>query len=146
MRSLFFVFIVAFVFIACNTGGDKVQAVDLKGFWQGEFKPDPTMKMVFYFWEDGGTLKGNSFISSKDSIVYEDPVIKISLQGSSIEFDIPTQGIHFEGKISQNPLSISGKSFVPGGNPLELTFSKESEVNIWHAKEIIERCNKLNLN
>lgn len=136
---------VAATFTSCSNSNKEANfdKKDVEGFWEGEFIPDPNMKMIFYFWADGAKLEGNSFIVAKDSIAYEDPLHKVKLSGSTIEFDIPTQGMHFEGKINENPLSVKGKSYVPGGQTMELEFAKTQEEKVLHAVEILKRCESM---
>jgi len=95
---------------------------DLYGYWRGSLPANPAIIVVLYFHEENDKPAGKVFFTEGEAVNNEEAVRSIYFDGRKIEFDIPSQGTHYSGKIS--PAEIDG-GFVTPGNPfLELKFTK----------------------
>ena len=95
---------------------------DLLGYWQGKLTANPKANVILFFHRGDGIINGKVFFTENGNINSEDPMRNFTRSGREIEFDIPTQGTHYKGKILKS--AIEGGFYTPNNPPMEFHFSK----------------------
>jgi len=125
-----------------NQNNEKVVSNNyLTGYWYGDFAPDTSMNLIFYFWQEDSALTGSMFVVKKDSIEDHSTFKNINVEGNSINFSISSYDILFKGKINQNDNLLNGNA-----SSIKINLSKVEENQIAAYKKIRSVCNPIKFN
>lgn len=123
-----------------NTG-ETVLNDYLSGYWYGDFAPDTSMNLVFYFWQEDSVLTGSMFVVKGDSIEDHSTFKNIYIEGNSINFSISSYNLLFEGEINQNDDLLKGNA-----SSIKINLSKVDESQIAAYQHIQSICNSIKYN
>jgi non-heme chloroperoxidase len=107
-------------------------ARDIEGDWQGTLKVEDGLRLILKITKaDSGALSATFFSidQSQDGV----PVSSISFDGSALKFSIDLVHAKYEGVVSQDGNSISGRWYGPRtpGSFLPLDFTKATKETAW---------------
>jgi len=120
-----------------NTG-ETILNDYLSGYWYGDFAPDNSMNLVFYFWQEDSVLTGSMFVVKGDSIEDHSTFKNIYIEGNSINFSISSYDLLFAGEINQNDNLLNGNA-----SSIKINLSKVEEKQIAAYQKIQSICNPI---
>ncbi len=121
MRTLLFAFVSAGLLIA--------QTADIAGTWQGNLvTPQQPLRIVVKITRDGATLGATLY--SIDQNPQPIPTAAVTLQGSTLKFNIPAINGSYEGRLAADGNTITG-SATQNGNPLQLNLERTTPATAW---------------
>ncbi len=108
------------------------QDKDITGNWQGTLQAGKGLRIVMKITKNDGKLKGVSY--SIDQGGQPIPITSITVQGTSVNFEIKSLEATYVGTLSPDGNAISGNQ-TQGGNTSVLNFDHVTAENAWPIPE-----------
>ncbi len=108
------------------------QDKDITGNWQGTLQAGKGLRIVMKITKDDGKLKGVSY--SIDQGGQPIPITSITVQGTSVNFEIKSLEVTYVGTLSPDGNAISGNQ-TQGGQTHVMNFDHVTPENTWPIPE-----------
>ncbi len=127
--------IVMFIFSHCNNQS-QFDENTLAGYWHSPLPSNQSIGITIYLYQENNAIKGKAFFTHEDELTNEVAIHELEISRNKIEFDLPSQGTHFSGKITS--AEMKGGFHTPGNPELKIQFTK-TELDKIPAYEFIKK-------
>jgi len=106
----------------------------LLGYWYGSLSSNSSIGVVLYYYQEDGKVNGKIFFTNGADLTSEATIQGLILKGKNIDFDVPSQGTRYKGKVKAS--QIEGSFLTPGNPAMKLPFTKTDISRIAAAEAI----------